>query len=66
MSEQVLGYRKTGKDAYEPITQSKGYIFTAAVMHCGKCQSVISGMGGPGGNNTLCVTCYTELKNEML
>lgn len=65
MSDEVLGYRKIGKDSYQPIIQSKGYIFTAAIMTCGKCKSVISAMGGPGGNNTLCVPCYTELKNEV-
>ncbi len=63
MNDEVLGYRKTGKDTYEPITQPKGYIFTAAIMTCGKCKSMISGMGGPGNSNTLCVPCYTELKN---
>ena len=65
MNDEVLGYRKTGKDTYEPITQSKGYIFTAAVLTCGKCKGMISGMGGPGNSNTICVPCYTELKREQ-
>ena len=64
MSDTILGYRKTGKDTWEPIIQSNGYIFTAAVMSCGRCGGWISGMGGPGGNNTICVPCYEKEKNE--
>lgn len=58
MIGDILGYRKTGKDTWEPIVHSKGYMYTAALMHCGRCGSMISGMGGPGSSNTVCVPCY--------
>jgi hypothetical protein len=64
MSDNILGYRKTGKDTWEPIIHSSGYIFTAAVMTCGRCSTMISGMGGPGGKNTICVPCYEKEQNE--
>ena len=61
MTDEILGYRKIAKDVWEPIIQEKGYMFTAALMFCGKCQDPISGMGGPGNNNTVCVPCYEEI-----
>lgn len=64
MNEEILGYRKTGKDIWEPIIQRKDYIYTAAVMICGKCNGWITGMGGPGGNNTYCLSCYEKVKND--
>lgn len=63
MSDKILGYRKTGRDTWEPIRHSKGYIYTAAVMHCGSCGNMISGMGGPGTQNTVCPACY-EIKQR--
>ena len=60
MTDKILGYRKTGKDTWAPIVQPRGYIYTAAVMTCGHCNSWISGMGGPGGHNTVCVPCYEK------
>ena len=64
MSNEILGYRKTGKDDWQPIIHSKGYLYTAAVMTCGCCGSVITGMGGPGTQNTYCVPCYEKEQNE--
>ena len=57
----TLGYRKTGKDSYEPIVLKEGYIYTAAIMCCGKCGSMIAGMGGPGSQHTLCMKCFDNL-----
>jgi hypothetical protein len=62
---KILGYRKTGKDTWQPITQDKGYIYTAAVMTCGCCGGMISGMGGPGTQNTYCVRCYEKECNDL-
>ena len=61
MTDEILGYRKIAKDVWEPIIQKTGFITTAAMMLCGKCRDPISGMGGPGGNNTYCVPCYEEI-----
>jgi hypothetical protein len=61
MSNKILGYRKTGKDTWEPIEQPmKGFVYTAAIMTCGCCGTVISSMGGPGSQNTYCIPCYEK------
>ena len=62
MSEEILGYRKTGEYTWQPIVQSRGGIYTAAFILCGKCNGVISSHGGPGGQNTLCPKCFDNLK----
>lgn len=64
MSDEILGYRKTGKDSWQPIIHSKGYMYTAAVMTCGCCGNMITGMGGPGTQHTYCVSCYEKEQNE--
>jgi hypothetical protein len=66
MSNEILGYRKTGKDTWEPIEQpKKGFMYTAAIMTCGQCGNVISGMGGGGAQNTYCVSCYEKEHNGV-
>ena len=64
MSDEILGYRKIAKDVWRPIIQKEGYVglTTASMMSCGKCRDVISSMGGPSDNNTVCVPCYEESK----
>lgn len=61
MNNEILGYRKTGKDTWEPIEQpQKGFLYTAAIMTCVKCNNMIRGMGGGGSQNTYCVPCYEK------
>jgi hypothetical protein len=63
MSDPVIGYRNTGKDSWEPITQPRGGIYTAAMLMCSDCKHFISGHGGPGSRNgTLCPTCFDKFK----
>ena len=51
----ILGY------TLEPIYDCKpGYIYTAAVLSCGSCGTVIRSMGGPG-SNTVCLKCVEKL-----
>ncbi len=52
----VLGYRANG----EPIREcKKGFVYTAAVIACSKCNAFIRGMGGPAFNS-LCVRCHED------
>jgi hypothetical protein len=62
MNQEILGYRKTGKDTWSPIVQRRGGIRTAAVLMCGDCHRIMSGSGGPGNRNTLCPTCFDKFK----
>lgn len=53
--DQIVGY------TLEPIYDCKpGYIYTAAVLCCSSCGSVIRSMGGPG-SNSLCLKCVEKL-----
>ena len=61
MTDPILGYRRIDKDTWRPIVQPRGGIYTAAFILCGKCNGVISGHGGPGGQNTLCPKCFDNL-----
>lgn len=60
MSDEILGYRKTGKDEYTPIIQPRGYMYTAALIMCKECNEPISGMGGPD-YNSYCCKCADKL-----
>ena len=58
----IIGYRKVGKDKWDPIYPPKpGMIYTAAIMSCSDCRTTISSSGGPG-HNCLCPTCYNKFK----
>lgn len=62
MSEEIIGYRKTGKDTWNPIHPLKsGMVATAAIMSCQDCYTTISSSGGPG-HNCLCPECYNKFK----
>ena len=66
---EIIGYDQVGKDKYKPIMQPKqGYIYTAAIISCCKCNQVISGMGGPR-LKAVCLKCANQLgitENETL
>jgi hypothetical protein len=55
----ILAYRKVN-DRWEPWTINPGNLYTAAMLACGRCGNIISGMGGPGGENWLCPKCYQQ------
>jgi len=57
----VIGYRKTGKDTWDPIIDYRGGVATAALLCCGECHIVIKSSGGPG-HNCLCPSCYETRK----
>jgi hypothetical protein len=66
MSE-IIGYDRVGKDQYQPIHEpQQGYIYTAAMIACCKCNQLISGMGGPR-LKAICVKCATDagIHNEV-
>ena len=61
MSDDIIGYVKTGEDTYSVIEQlKKGYIYTAAVITCSHCGTIMSGMGGPRPH-AVCFRCADEL-----
>ena len=67
MSDPVVGYRNTGKDSWEPITQPRGGIYTVAMLMCSDCKHFISGHAWTAwhawhGNGTLCPTCFDKFK----
>ena len=57
--EPILGYRSNGDPIYEC---KKGYIYTAAVIACNKCNAFIRGMGGPAFGS-LCIRCHENQMN---
>lgn len=60
MSREILGYDRVGKDQYAPIyAPEKGYVYSAALITCCKCNYAISGMGGPR-YQAICVKCAEE------
>lgn len=59
MSDEIIGYRKTGKDQWTPIIHRYGGVATAAILFCSECRITISSSGGPG-HNCLCPSCYEE------
>jgi hypothetical protein len=60
--EEILGYNQTPDGSWEPIHEcKKGYIYTAAVVHCQPCGAFIRGMGGP--LDAVCVDCYRVKDN---
>ena len=61
MTDEILGYYKDGKPIYET---KRGYIYTAAVISCDKCRTIIRGMGGPAFGS-LCAPCYETKKKEQ-
>lgn len=62
MTDTIIGYRRTGKDTWDPIYPLKrGMIATAAIMSCSDCRTTISSSGGPG-HNCLCPQCYETKK----
>ena len=63
MSDPVIGYRNTGKDSWEPITQPRGGIYTVAMLMCSDCKHFIGhARVGFHGNGTLCPTCFDKFK----
>ena len=61
MRDEILGYRRVGKDKWDPIIDCAGGIATAAIMSCSDCRKTISSSGGPG-RNCLCPTCFDKFK----
>lgn len=62
MNKEIIGYRKTGKDTWNPIYPLQpGMVATAAIMSCSKCGKTISSSGGPG-HNCICPECYNTFK----
>lgn len=57
----ILGYRRDERGSLTPIRQPKGYIYTAAFIHCSECGTIISGMGGPKFN-AICLNCYETVE----
>lgn len=61
MNDDVIGYVKKSNDTYGVIEQpKKGYMYTAAVITCSHCGTIMSGMGGPRPN-AICFKCADEL-----
>ena len=59
MDTKILGYNKTPDGSWKPLYECKqGYIYSAALVSCKKCHTIIRGMGGP--MNALCVDCYNK------
>ena len=57
---EILGYDQLPDGSYEPIYQlKKGYIYSAALVTCCKCQKPILAMGGPRFT-ALCMDCYDK------
>ncbi len=64
MIETIIGYTHTGKDTYEPIYEPKrGFVYTQAFIICYKCNTAISGCGGPR-HHSLCLKCFDIHKLE--
>lgn len=63
MTDVIIGYRKTGKDSWDPIVdyRGRGGVATAALLCCSECHIVIKSSGGPG-HNCLCSSCYETKK----
>lgn len=61
MKDEIIGYRKVGKDKWDPIVHRLGMVYTAAIMSCSDCGKTISSSGGPG-RNCLCPSCYNNFK----
>lgn len=60
--KDILGYSQNGDPIHEC---EKGYIYTAAVIICCKCNAFIRGMGGPKFGS-LCVPCYEAKLKENI
>lgn len=64
MHELVIGYRFVGKGKYQAIPDLKpGMIYSAAVITCARCGTVIAGMGGPR-SGCYCPSCFDVIKME--
>lgn len=60
MTKEILGYTKLPDGSWEPVNPcEKGYIYSAAVVTCSRCNKLVRGMGGPL-NGCVCVRCYIE------
>jgi hypothetical protein len=53
----TLAYHRVN-ETWEPWGPQTGFLYTAAVLTCGCCGAIISGMGGPGGPDWMCISCY--------
>ena len=64
MDKEILGYTRVGKDQWEPVHECKrGYIYSAAVVHCQQCGKFIRAMGGP--MHAHCVECYNQIERYL-
>ena len=59
--QPIHGYHKVDGE-WQPWATKPGFMYTAALLSCGYCGSLISGMGGPGGPDWMCVSCYEKEK----
>ena len=60
--QRILGYDQLPDGSWEPFYEcKKGYMYTAATVHCQQCRQMLRGMGGP--LDALCVDCYNQLTN---
>lgn len=48
------------------LTIHKNQLVSAAVRSCQLCGETISGMGGPGGSQELCVSCGEEIMDGKI
>lgn len=60
MDKEILGYDLLPDGNWEPLYEcKKGYMYTAAVVHCRQCRTFIRAMGGP--LDAVCVNCYKQI-----
>lgn len=60
-TDDILGYNQNPDGSWEPLYECKrGYIYSAAIVHCQKCHQMLRGMGGP--LDAVCVNCYETLQ----
>jgi hypothetical protein len=58
MDKEIIGYSPIPDGSWEPITPcKKDYIYSAAIVSCSQCSSLIRSMGGPI-SGALCIDCY--------
>jgi len=62
-TKPILAYHKVN-DIWEPWAPQSGFMYTAAVLACGCCGKIISGMGGPGGPDWRCLTCFADIESD--
>ena len=58
-SKKLLGYTEREEGFYPLYEPGRGFITTAAFIHCKYCKGAISGHGGPR-YDAVCLTCYEK------